>query len=85
MPEVPSFFTKEFGSEVPKELVAPLGAADEALKCLWSTLREVGFSVEHGFKVRATSLVVAPGTKYGYSLGAVLVSFCACLGVFGLM
>lgn len=67
------------------ELVVPLGAADEALKSLWSTLQELGFSVEHGFKVRAISLVVVPWTKCGYDLGAMLVSFCACLEVFGLM
>lgn len=51
MPEVPSFLAGEYGSEVPRELVVTLGAADEALKHLRSTLREVGLSMEPGFKV----------------------------------
>lgn len=49
--EVPSFLTGSYAPEVPTEVVAPLGAVDEALKRPCSILREVGLSVEPGFKV----------------------------------
>lgn len=49
--EVPSFLAGSYALEVPRKVVAPLGAADEALKHLWSILRDVGLFVELGFKV----------------------------------
>lgn len=51
VPEVPSSLARRFGPEEPKEVAAPLGATDEALRRLWSILREVGLSMEPGFKV----------------------------------
>lgn len=34
VPDIPSFLARTYGPEVPKELTAPLGAADEVLKRL---------------------------------------------------
>lgn len=64
-------------SEGPREIATPLGAATEALKCLWSIQREVGLFMEPGFKVCFFSylvVVTAPETEYGGGRGAMLGS-----------
>lgn len=48
---VSSFLSGGLAPEVSQEVAPSLGAVDEALRRLWEVLKEVGRTVELGFKV----------------------------------